>query len=153
MHQPQRDGWERNQQRQTNAVCDEERHDTLVGLDHGHIFGQAIHDVHVQTHRREDHADLAAGDAVKFKEGDGAGFAFHAHTTDKIIVAASDGRFYTLGADKLPGARGFGEPIRTMVDIDAGTEIIEVLVYKPKAQLLLASNTGRGLPPTSTASR
>ena len=80
----------------------------------------------------------------KFKEGDGPAFAIHAQTTDKLLVACDNGRFYTLGCDKLPSARGFGEPVRTMVDIDAGADIVGVLVYKPKAQLLLASNTGRG---------
>jgi topoisomerase-4 subunit A len=80
----------------------------------------------------------------KFKEGDGPAFAFHAQTTDKILIAADNGRFYTLGADKLPGARGFGEPIRTMVDIDADAQIVAALAYRPKAQLLLASNVGRG---------
>ncbi|MFM5953824.1 MAG: DNA topoisomerase IV subunit A [Novosphingobium sp.] len=80
----------------------------------------------------------------KFKEGDGPAFALHAQTTDKLLVACDNGRFYTLGADKLPGARGFGEPIRTMVDIDAGAEIVALLVYKPKAQLLLAGDQGRG---------
>ena len=78
------------------------------------------------------------------KEGDGPAFAFHAQTTDKLLIACDNGRFYTLGADKLPGARGFGEPIRTMLDIDAEAAIIALIVYKPKAQLLLASNTGRG---------
>lgn len=80
----------------------------------------------------------------KFKEGDGPAFAIHAQTTDKLLVACDNGRFYTLGCDKLPSARGFGEPIRTMIDIDAGAEIVGLLVYKPKAQLLLASNAGRG---------
>lgn len=80
----------------------------------------------------------------KFKEGDGPAFAIHAQTTDKLLVACGNGRFYTLGCDKLPSARGFGEPIRTMIDIDAGAEIVGLLVYKPKAQLLLASNAGRG---------
>ncbi|WP_309622997.1 DNA topoisomerase IV subunit A [Novosphingobium sp.] len=80
----------------------------------------------------------------KYKEGDGPAFAAHAQTTDKLLIACDNGRFYTLGADKLPSARGFGEPIRTMLDIDAGAEIIALLVYRPGAQLLLASNTGRG---------
>lgn len=84
------------------------------------------------------------GADFKFKEGDGPAFALHAQTTDKLLIAADNGRFYTLGADKLPGARGFGEPIRTMVDIDADAQIVSVVVYKPKAQLLLASNLGRG---------
>lgn len=80
----------------------------------------------------------------KFKEGDGPAFAFHCQTTDKLLVAVDNGRFYTLGADKLPGARGFGEPIRTMVDIDPEAHIVDVVIYKPKGQLLLAANTGRG---------
>ncbi len=80
----------------------------------------------------------------KFKEGDGPAFAIHAQTTDKLLVAADNGRFYTLGADKLPGARGFGEPIRTMVDIESEAQIVNVLVYKPKGQLLLASSAGKG---------
>jgi topoisomerase-4 subunit A len=80
----------------------------------------------------------------KFKEGDGPAFAFHAQTTDKLLIALDNGRFYTLGADKLPGARGFGEPVRTMIDIDPDAHVVAALVYKPKAQLLLASNVGRG---------
>ncbi|MCW1382485.1 DNA topoisomerase IV subunit A [Novosphingobium sp. KCTC 2891] len=80
----------------------------------------------------------------KFKEGDGPAYALHAQTTDKLLVAVDSGRFYTLGADKLPGARGFGEPVRTMVDIDPDAHIVAVLIYKPKGQLLLAADTGRG---------
>jgi topoisomerase-4 subunit A len=90
------------------------------------------------------HADLAAGDAVKFKEGDGPAFAFHAHTTDKISVAASDGRFYSLGADKLPGGRGFGEPLRLMIDLAEGTDIVLIAPWKADARLLLAASDGRG---------
>jgi len=80
----------------------------------------------------------------KFKEGDGPAFALHAQTTDKLLVALDNGRFYTLGADKLPGARGFGEPIRTMVDIDPDAQVVAAMVYKPGGQLLLSANTGRG---------
>ena len=84
------------------------------------------------------------GNDFKFKEGDGPAFALHAQTTDKLLIACDNGRFYTLGADKLPGARGFGEPLRSMIDIDAEAQIMALLIYKPKGQLLLASNTGRG---------
>jgi topoisomerase-4 subunit A len=80
----------------------------------------------------------------KFKEGDGPAYALHAQTTDKLLIALDNGRFYTLGADKLPSARGFGEPIRTMVDIDSDAQVVALLIYKPKGQLLLASNIGRG---------
>ncbi|MBO9600906.1 MAG: DNA topoisomerase IV subunit A [Novosphingobium sp.] len=80
----------------------------------------------------------------KFKEGDGPAFEIHCQTTDKLLIAADNGRFYTLGADKLPGARGFGEPIRTMVDIDADAAIVALLAYRPDARLLLASSAGKG---------
>ncbi|OZA92021.1 MAG: DNA topoisomerase IV subunit A, partial [Erythrobacter sp. 34-65-8] len=80
----------------------------------------------------------------KYKEGDGPAFALHAQTTDKLLIAADNGRFFTLGCDKLPGARGFGEPIRTMLDIDAEAQIIAVVVHRPKTQLLLAATSGKG---------
>lgn len=80
----------------------------------------------------------------KFKEGDGPAFAIHCQTTDKLLIAADNGRFYTLGADKLPGARGFGEPVRTMVDIDADAAQIALLVYKPGAKALVAASSGKG---------
>ena len=88
------------------------------------------------------HADLTAGDALKFKEGDSAAFAFHAQTTDRIVVAAANGRFYTLAADRLPGGRGFGEPLKLMIDLDG--EIVAVFAHVPGTRLLLAANDGRG---------
>ncbi len=90
------------------------------------------------------HADLAARNDFKFKEGDGPKFAFHAQTTDKILIATANGRFYTVGADKLPGARGFGEPLGTMVDIEAGNDIVSVLPVTPGGRMLLAASTGKG---------
>jgi topoisomerase-4 subunit A len=90
------------------------------------------------------HVDLSAGDAIKFKEGDGPAFAFHAQTTDKIMVAASDGRFYTLSPDKLPGGRGFGEPLRLMIDLAENAAIMALAVWKPDAKLLVAASDGRG---------
>ena len=80
----------------------------------------------------------------KFKEGDGPAFALHCQTTDKLLFAIDNGRFYTLGADKLPGARGFGEPVRTMLDIDPEAQIVALVTHKAKGQLLLAANSGRG---------
>ena len=80
----------------------------------------------------------------KFKEGDGPAFALHAQTTDKLLIALDSGRFFTLGADKLPGARGFGEPVQGVLDIDAEAKIVSLLVSDPKASLLLASSIGKG---------
>ena len=80
----------------------------------------------------------------KFKEGDELAFAAHAQTTDKLLVAASDGRFYTIGADKLPGGRGFGEPLRLMVDIDPDAHIVALIPAQADGRLLLASTSGHG---------
>jgi topoisomerase-4 subunit A len=90
------------------------------------------------------HVDPAEADALKFKEGDGARFFFHAQTTDKLLLAAANGRFYTLAADRLPGGRGFGEPVRLMVDIEGDGDIAALLKAAPDAKLLLASSDGRG---------
>ena len=90
------------------------------------------------------HVALDAADALKFKEGDGAAFAFHAQTTDKILLAAEDGRFFTLGADKLPGGRGFGEPVRLMIDLPDGLAIVNLLAARAEERLLLAANDGKG---------
>ncbi len=88
------------------------------------------------------HVDLAQ--EFKYKEGDALAFILHAQTTDKLLIAGSDGRFYTLGCDKLPGARGFGEPVRTMIDLPAETSIAAMLVHKDGGKLLLGSSIGKG---------
>jgi len=90
------------------------------------------------------HVDLAGTETLKFKEGDGPAYAFHCQTTDKILLAGSDGRFFTLGADKLPGGRGFGEPVRLMIDLANETGIVALLAAKTDAKLLLAASDGRG---------
>ncbi len=90
------------------------------------------------------HIDTAGTEALKFKEGDGPGFAFHAQTTDKIVLAADNGRFYTLGADKLPGGRGFGEPVRLMIDLDGEAGIVDLFPASRSAKLLVAASDGRG---------
>ncbi len=88
------------------------------------------------------HVDLAQ--EFKYKEGDALAFILHAQTTDKLLIAGSDGRFFTLGCDKLPGARGFGEPVRTMIDLESEASIAKMLVHKEGGRLLLASSIGKG---------
>ncbi|MBB5686052.1 DNA topoisomerase IV subunit A [Sphingobium boeckii] len=90
------------------------------------------------------HSDLGSADALKFKEGDGPAYAFHAQTTDKLLLAADNGRFYTLASDKLPGGRGFGEPVRLLIDMDAELGIVNLLPATAGGKLLLASSDGRG---------
>ncbi len=81
---------------------------------------------------------------LKFKEGDKLGFIVPAETTDKLLIFASDGRFFTVDCSKLPSARGHGEPLRLMVDIDDKVKIIDVFPYKAGRKRVLASKAGYG---------
>ena len=83
-------------------------------------------------------------DKIKYKEGDEEKFAFHCQTTDKVLLFATNGRFYTLGADKLPGGRGHGEPVRLMIDLANDEKIVSLSVYKPGTRIIIAAETGRG---------
>ncbi len=88
--------------------------------------------------------DTAARAAIKYKEGDEERFVLNAETTDKILLFASNGRFYTLGGDKLPGGRGLGEPVRLMIDMPPEAEIIGVTKYQADQKFIVASSDGRG---------
>ena len=81
---------------------------------------------------------------VKYKEGDLARFWFHAETTDKLIMFATNGRFYTLACDKLPGGRGQGEPLRLLTGLGNDQDVIQLMVHQPGRKLALASSDGRG---------
>jgi topoisomerase-4 subunit A len=81
---------------------------------------------------------------LKWREGDAPFIHFHAQTTDRLALFASNGRVYTLTGDKLPSARGFGEPVRLFVDLEAEVEIVQLLVVRPEMKLLVASSDGRG---------
>jgi topoisomerase-4 subunit A len=81
---------------------------------------------------------------LKFKEGDSLAFLVPTFTTDKLLIGASDGRIFTVGADKLASGRGHGEPLRLMIDLDEKAEIINVVAHEPNAKLLVASKAGYG---------
>jgi len=81
---------------------------------------------------------------LEFKAGDALLTAFPAETTDKVLIFSTSGRFYTLVGDKLPGGRGQGEPIRLMVDMDEGEDIVAAFVHRPERKLLVASTIARG---------
>jgi topoisomerase-4 subunit A len=82
--------------------------------------------------------------SLKWREGDGPAIDFHAQTTDRLALFADNGRVYTLAGDKLPGGRGFGEPVRLLVDLDADVGIVAFMIARPLARLLVASSDGRG---------
>ena len=88
------------------------------------------------------HVDLTQ--AFKFKDGDEGRFAFHAETTDRLLVFGTNGRFYTVSAANLPGGRGMGEPLRLMVDLPNEADIVDIITHRPGNKLLVASSAGDG---------
>jgi topoisomerase-4 subunit A len=80
----------------------------------------------------------------RYKEGDGPRFAVAAETTDRLVVFATNGRFYTIPADRLPGGRGQGEPLRLMVDLPNEHDVVAMFAYRPGMELLVAASDGRG---------
>ncbi len=102
---------------------------TIICSDKGWIRTMKGHEVNI--------------DDLKYKDGDRAKFIFPAHTTDKILIFATNGRFYTVAADKLPPGRGFGEPVKLMVDMP-DADIVFMTVYDDTAKFLVISTTGHG---------
>jgi topoisomerase-4 subunit A len=90
------------------------------------------------------HLALEQVGELKWREGDEPFIHFHAQTTDRLALFASNGRVYTLAGDKLPSARGFGEPVRLFIDLDAEVDIVQLLVVRPEMKLLIASSDGKG---------
>ncbi|MEH3145889.1 MAG: DNA topoisomerase IV subunit A [Methylobacterium frigidaeris] len=86
-------------------------------------------------------ADLSG---VAFKGDDSLKLGFPTETTAKILVLATNGKVFTLDAAKLPGGRGFGDPVRLMVDLDEGTEIVTAWPYRAGTRLLMGTSDGRG---------
>jgi topoisomerase-4 subunit A len=86
-------------------------------------------------------ADLSK---LTYKTGDAQRFAVKAQTTDKLVIFATNGKFYTLNVHELPGGRGQGEPVRLMIDLDENDAFLECFVHVPGRKLLVASNAGNG---------
>jgi topoisomerase-4 subunit A len=83
-------------------------------------------------------------DDLKFKEGDEIALSLECQTTDKVILMASGGRAFTIGADKLPGGRGHGEPIRLNLEVPEAETIVSMLAPEPKGRRIVASTKGYG---------
>ncbi len=87
---------------------------------------------------------LSDTSSLQFKEGDKLKVAFPAQTTDKILLITTGGKAYTLGADKLPGGRGHGEPLRIMIDMENDQDVLTAFVHEAGRKLILASYAGNG---------
>jgi topoisomerase IV subunit A len=81
---------------------------------------------------------------IKYKDGDSERFVMQATSADKLLAVASDGRCYLIGIDKLPSARGLGEPLNLLIDMAKGAELVDLLVHRPDGRLVLATRSGRG---------
>ena len=87
---------------------------------------------------------------LKYKEGDHERFIFHAENLDKLLIFCTNGRFYTISCDKLPGGRGHGEPLRLMIDLNERHEVSAMLIQPSdikegvQRKLVIASKSGRG---------
>jgi topoisomerase-4 subunit A len=79
-----------------------------------------------------------------FKAGDRLKLSLKCETTDKLLMLTTGGKVYTLSGDKLPGGRGQGEPVRIMVDIEEGQDIVDIFVYRPGQKRIVASTAGYG---------
>jgi len=90
------------------------------------------------------HLDSAGISDAKYKEGDSGRFAAPMQTTDKLLIFASNGRFYTIAGDKLPGGRGHGEPLRLMIDLGNDDDVIAIFAQNSAQRLVISSNDGRG---------
>ncbi len=88
------------------------------------------------------HVDLK--EEFKFKDDDSLQFAIHAQTTDKIIFFDTSGKFFTVAASEIPGGRGFGQPLRLMIDLSNNDRICKMFVFNPQAKYVIASDSGKG---------
>ena len=87
---------------------------------------------------------IADTSGLQFKEGDALKVAFPAQTTDKVLIMTTGGKVYTLGADKLPGGRGHGEPLRIMVDMENDQDVLTAFVHDASRKVIVASQAGNG---------
>ena len=83
-------------------------------------------------------------DEFKFKDDDSLLMAIHAQTTDKIVLLDNSGKFFNIAASEIPSGRGFGQPLRLMVDLGNNDNVVDMFVFDSSAKYLIASNVGRG---------
>lgn len=88
------------------------------------------------------HADL--NDDFKFKDDDALLYALHAQTTDKIVLLDNKGKFFNIAARDIPSGRGFGQPVRLMIDLANNDDVVSMFVYEPGTSYLIASDKGYG---------
>lgn len=96
----------------------------------------------IRSHRG--HLNQEALAQIKYKDGDEAKLILNCQTTDKVLLFATNGRVYSLNADKLPAGRGTGEPYRLMIELESEYDLIDIRIYQAEQKLILASSDGYG---------
>ncbi len=90
----------------------------------------------------KNHVDLSSD--FSFKDGDSLEVAIHACTNDKILFAMSNGQFFTLDANKIPSGRGYGDPVRLMIDLPVDANLVKMFVASNDTEILVATKNGYG---------
>ncbi|HEU5048366.1 MAG TPA: DNA topoisomerase IV subunit A [Rickettsiales bacterium] len=81
---------------------------------------------------------------IKYKEGDEGKFFIFAQTTDKLLLFATDGKFFTIPCDKISRGKGHGDPVRLFIELGNEHDIVDLSVFVPEVKFLVASDAGRG---------
>jgi topoisomerase-4 subunit A len=90
------------------------------------------------------HLDETAAREVRYKDGDREKYVIRTQSVEKLMVLATNGRFYTISCDKLPRGRGDGEPLKVMLELANDVDIVQVFIHVPTRKLVVASTDGRG---------
>ncbi len=83
-------------------------------------------------------------DEFKFKDDDALQLAIHAQTTDKIVLFDTSGKFFNISGSDIPSGRGFGQPLRLMIDLGNNDNICAMFPFEAKASYVIASTDGKG---------
>jgi len=90
------------------------------------------------------HLDETAAREIRYKDGDREKFVIRTQSVEKLMVLATNGRFYTIPCDRLPRGRGDGEPLKVMLELANDVDVVTVFIHKPDRKLVVASSDGRG---------
>jgi topoisomerase-4 subunit A len=91
---------------------------------------------------RTGHGHVASSFA--FKAGDGLYGTFECRSVDTLLAFGSNGRIYSVAASLLPGGRGDGQPVTTLIELESGTQLLYYFAGPATAILLLSSTAGYG---------
>ena len=81
---------------------------------------------------------------IKFKDGDDLLFIHETMSDEKLLIFSSNGKFYTIDASQLPSGRGYGDPLKLLIDLQDDDKIISLYSFSQAGELVIASKFGYG---------